>query len=164
MHGLVAEAFGALLSRLWVQNSNSGSSYSPREFKQVLARFAPAFSGYQQHDAQELLAFLLDGLHEDLNRILKKPYVEKPEWKGGDEEALVDLAKKSWEGYMLRNDSVIVDLFQGQYKSTLVCPDCQKVGLSGLSGPEADRVIGVIYVRPVHVPHPPAPHQEVIPP
>ena len=31
---------------------------------------------YQQHDSQELLTFLLDGLHEDLNRVKKKPYIE----------------------------------------------------------------------------------------
>jgi ubiquitin carboxyl-terminal hydrolase 4/11/15 len=31
------------------------------------------------------------------------------------------------KGYKKRNDSVIVDLFQGQYKSTLVCPECNKV-------------------------------------
>ena len=41
-----------------------------------MGRFAPQFSGYQQQDSQELLAFLLDGLHEDLNRIRKKPYIE----------------------------------------------------------------------------------------
>ena len=41
-----------------------------------VGRFAPQFSGYQQQDSQELLAFLLDGLHEDLNRVKKKPYVE----------------------------------------------------------------------------------------
>lgn len=41
-----------------------------------VGKFAPQFSGYQQQDSQELLAFLLDGLHEDLNRIKKKPYVE----------------------------------------------------------------------------------------
>jgi ubiquitin carboxyl-terminal hydrolase 4/11/15 len=126
MHGAVAESFGALLARLWVQNSSS-SSYSPREFKQTIARFAPSFSGYAEQDSQEFLAFLLDGLHEDLNRILKKPYVEKPEWEGGGSRELLELAQKSWEGYMMRNDSVIVDLFQGQYKSTLICPECSKV-------------------------------------
>lgn len=126
MQGAIAEAFGALLRRIW-SDSSTATSYSPREFKQTLQRFAPQFIGYQQHDSQELLAFLLDGLHEDLNRILKKPYVENPDWKGEGDKELVDLANLSWEGYLKRNDSVIVDLFQGQYKSTLVCPECEKV-------------------------------------
>ncbi len=52
------------------------SSVSPKRFKWQLARFAPQFQGYAQQDSQELLAFLLDGLHEDLNRIQNKPYVE----------------------------------------------------------------------------------------
>lgn len=126
MQGAIAESFGALLHRIW-DASGTSTSYSPREFKQVLQRFAPQFSGYQQHDSQELVAFLLDGLHEDLNRVIKKPYVEKPDWEGGGDLAIVEHARKSWDGYMLRNDSVIVDLFQGQYMSTLVCPECEKV-------------------------------------
>jgi Ubiquitin carboxyl-terminal hydrolase len=48
----------------------------------VLGRFAPQFSGFQQHDSQELLAFLLDGLHEDLNRVRKKEYIELSESNG----------------------------------------------------------------------------------
>lgn len=131
MGGAIAQAFGALLQRIWTPGSGS-TSYSPREFKQALQRFAPQFSGYQQHDSQELVAFLLDGLHEDLNRVLKKPYVEKPDWEGGGDKELVELASESWKGYMKRNDSVIVDLFQGQYQSTLVCPECSKVQLGCL--------------------------------
>ncbi|PCH44360.1 cysteine proteinase [Wolfiporia cocos MD-104 SS10] len=129
MHGAIAQAFGALLQRIWADNPIS-SSYSPREFKQALQRFAPQFSGYQQHDSQELVAFLLDGLHEDLNRVHQKPYVEKPDWEGDGDLDLVKLARTSWEGYMKRNDSVIVDLFQGQYQSTLVCPECNKVSIT----------------------------------
>lgn len=40
-------------------------------------RYAPNFAGYQQHDCHELVTFLLDGLHEDLNRVVKKPYIEQ---------------------------------------------------------------------------------------
>ncbi|TFY74055.1 hypothetical protein EWM64_g9957, partial [Hericium alpestre] len=129
MQGAIAESFGALLRRIWSPTSSS-TSYPPREFKSVLQRFAPQFSGYQQQDSQELVAFLLDGLHEDLNRVIKKPYVEKPDWEGGGDVELVKLAQESWEGYKKRNDSVIVDLFQGQYRSTLICPECQKVSIT----------------------------------
>lgn len=34
----------------------------------TIGKYAPRFNGFQQHDSQELLSFLLDGLHEDLNR------------------------------------------------------------------------------------------------
>ncbi|KIK95662.1 hypothetical protein PAXRUDRAFT_11300 [Paxillus rubicundulus Ve08.2h10] len=129
MGGAIAEAFGALLHRIWAKDSTA-STYSPREFKLQLQRFAPQFSGYQQHDSQELVAFLLDGLHEDLNRVLKKPYVGKPDWEDGGDLGLAQLAQKSWHGYMQRNDSVIVDLFQGQYQSTLVCPECKKISIT----------------------------------
>ncbi|KAG8996062.1 CSN-associated deubiquitinating enzyme Ubp12 [Tulasnella sp. JGI-2019a] len=125
--GELAKSYGGLLQSLF----NDGSySVAPRDFKMKIARHNPTFSGYMQHDTQELLAFLLDGLHEDLNRILKKPYVENPTWENGAELELCKLARDFWTGYKKRNDSVIVDLFQGQYKSTLVCPDCQKVSVT----------------------------------
>lgn len=79
MGGKVAEAFAALISALW---SGTYVSYSPYEFKKTIGTFAPQFRGDHQHDAQELLAFLLDGLHEDLNRIKDKPYVEVKESNG----------------------------------------------------------------------------------
>jgi uncharacterized UBP type Zn finger protein len=53
----------------------------PRGFKAKIAQFAPQFSGYAQHDSQEFLAFLLDGLHEDINRIQQKPYIEVRQWQ-----------------------------------------------------------------------------------
>ncbi len=48
------------------------SAVAPKDLKWMIGKFAPQFNGYSQHDSQELLAFLLDGLHEDLNKITKK--------------------------------------------------------------------------------------------
>ncbi|CAN0479139.1 unnamed protein product, partial [Discosporangium mesarthrocarpum] len=69
---------------------------------------------------------MLDALHEDVNRVLEKPYVEAPDeeaTRGLSNQALADGA---WERYMTRNRSVIVDLFQGQLKMECRCPVCDK--------------------------------------
>lgn len=39
-----------------------------QEFKECIERYAPQFVGQAQQDAQEFMAYLLDGLHEDVNR------------------------------------------------------------------------------------------------
>ncbi|GAA0164096.1 cysteine protease [Lithospermum erythrorhizon] len=119
-NGEIALEFGDLLKRLW---ESEGYPVAPRTFKSKISHFAPQFSGYNQHDSQELLAFLLDGLHEDLNRVKCKPYVEV---KDDDDLPDEEVADEYWQNHLARNDSIIVDLCQGQYKSTLVCPDCRK--------------------------------------
>ncbi|XP_006171026.2 ubiquitin carboxyl-terminal hydrolase 4 isoform X2 [Tupaia chinensis] len=124
MKGEIAEAYAELIRQMW---SGREAHVAPRMFKTQVGRFAPQFSGYQQQDSQELLAFLLDGLHEDLNRVKKKPYLELKD-ANGRPDAVV--AKEAWENHRLRNDSVIVDTFHGLFKSTLVCPECAKVSVT----------------------------------
>ncbi|KAB2010270.1 hypothetical protein ES319_D10G227000v1 [Gossypium barbadense] len=124
MVGELALAFGELLRKLWAPGR---TPVAPRPFKAKLARFAPQFSGYNQHDSQELLAFLLDGLHEDLNRVKHKPYVNSRDADGRPDEEVAD---EYWANHIARNDSIIVDVCQGQYKSTLVCPVCNKVSVT----------------------------------
>ncbi|KAL8146755.1 ubiquitin carboxyl-terminal hydrolase 5 [Apium graveolens] len=124
MVGELAVAFGDLLRKLWAPGRNS---VAPRPFKAKLARFAPQFSGYNQHDSQELLAFLLDGLHEDLNRVKHKPYLNSRDADGRPDEEVAD---EYWSNHIARNNSIIVDVCQGQYKSTLVCPACDKMSVT----------------------------------
>ncbi|KAF3785485.1 Ubiquitin carboxyl-terminal hydrolase 8 [Nymphaea thermarum] len=124
MDGELAVAFGELLRKLWAPGR---TPVTPQLFKSKLARFAPQFSGFNQHDSQELLAFLLDGLHEDLNRVKHKPYIESKDTPGRPDEEVAD---EYWANHLARNDSIIVDVCQGQYRSTLVCPVCSKVSVT----------------------------------
>jgi ubiquitin carboxyl-terminal hydrolase 4/11/15 len=39
-------------------------------------------------------------------------------------------SKEAWLKHLVRNESVIVDLFHGQYKSTLVCSECKRVSIT----------------------------------
>ncbi|XP_078727360.1 ubiquitin carboxyl-terminal hydrolase 15-like isoform X1 [Lampetra fluviatilis] len=124
MKGEIAKAYADLTKQIW---SGRYSYVTPRAFKTQVGRFAPQFSGYQQQDSQELLAFLLDGLHEDLNRILNKPYVELKDAEGRPDEVV---AREAWDNHQKRNNSIIVDIFHGLFKSTLVCPECSKVSVT----------------------------------
>ncbi|CAH1783519.1 unnamed protein product, partial [Owenia fusiformis] len=124
MKGEIAKSYAELIKTIW---SGKYSYTVPRNFKLAVGRFAPQFSGFQQQDSQELMAFLLDGLHEDLNRILKKPYIEQKDAEGKKDK---EVANEAWENYRKRNDSIIVDTLHGLLKSTLVCPDCSKVSVT----------------------------------
>ncbi|KXX75992.1 putative ubiquitin carboxyl-terminal hydrolase 12, partial [Madurella mycetomatis] len=130
-NGDVAKAYGRLLEEIY--KDPAPNSVAPRHFKSVIGRYAPAFSGYGQQDSQEFVGFLLDGLQEDLNRIKKKPYIEKPDSTDdmiNNPAAIREMAGKVWDITKKRDDSVIADLFTGMYKSTLVCPVCDKVSIT----------------------------------
>jgi Ubiquitin carboxyl-terminal hydrolase len=97
-------------------------SLTPKTFKESLGKFNEHFQGNEQHDAQELLAFLLGGLSEDLNRIVEKPYIEAPDSDGRPDSELADIW---WSNHLKREMSIIVALFTGQYKSLLTCRTCK---------------------------------------
>mmetsp|Transcript_27901 Transcript_27901/g.61219 ORF Transcript_27901/g.61219 Transcript_27901/m.61219 type:complete len:918 (-) Transcript_27901:2683-5436(-) len=116
--GLVATAYCGLLSDIW---SGDYCALAPRTLKKTIGIFAPQFNNIHQHDSQEFCGFLMDGLHEDLNRVKEKPYVEDLECRGmSDSKA----ALESWRRHLLRHDSIIVDHCQGMYRSHVTCPQC----------------------------------------
>jgi hypothetical protein len=60
-------------------------------------------------------------------KVINKPYTETVDTKGmSDKEA----AALAWSVHLKRNQSVIVDLFQGQLKSTLHCPRCNNISIT----------------------------------
>jgi len=129
------------------------SALSPTGLKRAIARFAPRFAGTAQHDAMELLAYLLDGLHEDMNRVRKKvPYVELPDTyfdsrpkkieveelsrlkrrqqRSSQQQYLDYVGADSRDVHRMRNDSIINDAFCGQFRSTCECPSCGRTSVS----------------------------------
>ena len=122
--GKLVIGFAKLIRQLWFDNKDS---IAPFHIKSIIAKFKKQFNNQEQQDSQELLSVLLDGLHEDLNRVKDKPLLPVLESNGSDDYAA---SKESWSNHLKRNQSIIVDLMHGLYKSTLQCPDCQKISVT----------------------------------
>ncbi|PVD18765.1 hypothetical protein C0Q70_21317 [Pomacea canaliculata] len=71
----------------------------------------------------------------------------------------VAAANKAWEDYNSKNNSIVVDTFQGQFKSTVVCSECSHVSVTyepfmylSLPIPHAmERQISVVFIRPCNL-------------
>ena len=136
--GKVAEAFGALMAALWAaadEDQAKGGRVAPSKalapsgLKNAVAAANAVFSGRRQHDAQEFLTCLLDLVHEDLNRVGKRRRLSSAseERSGGGGGADEVVAAKAWAGYLCSSKSIVVDLWQGQLRSSIVCTECGAV-------------------------------------
>lgn len=117
-------AYAKLINEMWNLNSNS---VAPQMFKRILGEYAPTFAGFGQHDSHECINSILDLLGEDLYRKGKKPYVQSEERPNQPE---AEAAKEAWNKHLLRNESIVTDLFHGQFKSTVCCSQCDRVSVT----------------------------------
>lgn len=114
----IAESYASLLDEARRAN---GSAIVPRALKDQISKVAPQFLGYGQQDAQEFLRFLLDGIHNELNRVTTKP----PYKEINCDKLPVDKQSEEWASYFkARDNSIITDLFEGQLCSRLECTSC----------------------------------------
>ena len=113
--GELACEFYMYLIKYW---TSTRDSFSPSSMKAIISKAKSSFSGWDQHDAQELLTYFLDSLHEDLNRVLIKPYSQMKDFKeGGDIKQFLNVA---YEMHTRRNQSALVDLFHGQFYTKII--------------------------------------------
>ena len=125
LNGRLANAYCSLLSDMWIDGSGRTA---PTQLKSVLGKRVARFSGYGQQDSCELLNWLIDLLHEDLNRVTKKPYIEMPDYHDGEGDD--EMSKLFWGSFLARNQSIIVDLMYGQLKSTVKCIECGNISIT----------------------------------
>uniref|UniRef100_A0A8C9A8W8 Ubiquitin carboxyl-terminal hydrolase 8 n=1 Tax=Prolemur simus TaxID=1328070 RepID=A0A8C9A8W8_PROSS len=118
--GEVAEEFGIIMKALW---TGQYRYISPKDFKVTIGKINDQFAGYSQQDSQELLLFLMDGLHEDLNKADNR---KRHKEENNDHLDDFKAAEHAWQKHKQLNESIIVALFQGQFKSTVQCLTCHK--------------------------------------
>jgi Ubiquitin carboxyl-terminal hydrolase/DUSP domain len=94
--GRLLEEFAELLRCMW---SAKLAEKSPTRFRTHLGKSNEQFACADQQDAQEFLNYMIDVLHEDSNRVRKKPYVEALEDIWVEQTTLSRVGEESWRRY-----------------------------------------------------------------
>lgn len=118
---LVSSQMAALV-RAMARGGNT--AVAPRGVKRSVGRRFPQFAGFSQQDAQELLVLLLDALHEDLNSVRRRKFVDLDAAHDFSSMLQAEIADIYWRYHRDRNRSFISEHFHGQLRSCVTCARC----------------------------------------
>ena len=125
----LTSAYLTVLENLW-QNKNI-KYYSPNQFKDVISEMNSLFAGIQANDSKDLILFLLETMHNELNLENKNinninnqdNYVDDIQAQYNYEMALKNFSNYFKEKY----NSIISTLFYGMFNSITCCQNCNVV-------------------------------------
>ena len=118
----LTDAYLNVLINSWL-NVNI-NNYSPNYFKQVISDMNPLFQGVQANDSKDLIIFLMEKMHNELNIPLNNLNLQQ-------NNAMINQydykeSFKSFKKYFENNyRSVISNLFYGFFDSIMSCKNCQ---------------------------------------
>ena len=113
-----------LVKNLWDEN-NVKKYYEPHDFKNKIGQKNPLFSGIAANDSKDLILFLFQEMHKELNKFDinsinfngdNNPMKDQTNEKGEYKHFLED--------YYSVNNSIIQKLFYGEQESISVCHNC----------------------------------------
>ncbi|PAV75367.1 hypothetical protein WR25_14848 [Diploscapter pachys] len=117
--GVISSVFSALMDIAW---GGQLVAFKPDRFLQLFAnQVNKTLADGHQHDASEFHLFLLDSLHEDMNRVISRKSFEQ-NYKGGED--IVANADDYARNNRLFSSSPVYDVFNLQTVSELSCSSC----------------------------------------
>ena len=121
--GKISKCYKKLLKNLWKKNLEKINTEIFRDI--FINHNEIRLTGFGQYDAGEFLIFLLEKLHNDLNRANggENEYIKMKEKLGNETES--QAALRWWKNHLRKNDSIIVDLFYGQLRNKIICDECK---------------------------------------
>ena len=118
----MANEYYKVLTNLWSDEKKNGD-YPPYDFKQAISEENPLFAGIQANDSKDLINFLLERFHQELN------YAKK---SNNDNEIVnvnqmdeMQTLKVFISDYFNSNQSIITDCFYGMLETKSKCTGCQ---------------------------------------
>ena len=110
-----------VLSNLWSEDKKKGD-YPPEDFKKALSEENPLFAGIQANDSKDLINFLLERLHQELNN---------PPGNNQNQNVIINQMNEMQtlnnfiQEYFGANKSIISDCFYGLVETKSTCTGCK---------------------------------------
>ena len=124
--GKLADEFAILVERMF-QEEWQESVVMPVGFRSALAEFLPQmrYDSDSMHDAYELLRWVVDSLHQEVNQgKLSVTFDTDVQISGRSDK---EIAAEMMERSLQRSRSIVYDLFGGQLKRRICCLKCNRV-------------------------------------
>ena len=115
----ISKALTTVIQNLW---NNNNTRYSPTEFKEIIGRYNSDFLNNEPNDSRELIQYLLETLHEELN-------ISKGEYPYQEDDDDTNWKKKfefEKDSFSYENNSIISKLFYGIIGTETFCYKCKQ--------------------------------------
>ena len=119
--GRISKEYYKLLNEVLINSRFSGKAYPPKDFNDLISKLNPQFSKYESNDAKDLIIYLFQEMHEELNYFGEKKLQKIPKCNQLIES---DAFNFFYEINSKRNFSIISYLFWGIVKQTTTCKGC----------------------------------------
>ena len=124
-----SKEFYEVLKRLWIkQYNNNNSNYSPTKLKEVISQMEPLFQGIAANDSKDLVNFILQQLHSELNLINKnnENNIDYNVINQTDEQGMLNYFLNDFQK---NNRSIVSDIFFGITETKTECLNCKRINL-----------------------------------
>ena len=99
----------------------TSNAFSPNEFKKVIGLYNPQFRSFDANDSKDLILYLLQSMHEELNYYGDKAYINIGQPNQLDRFMTFTFFNQT---YNWRNFSIISQIFYGTYENITKCKEC----------------------------------------
>ena len=121
----MSNAFHEVILNLW-NKINNGKSYAPHNFKNVLSELNPLFAGIAANDSKDLISFLLERFHQEIN-IIDTKNINDNMISNADQLNENKMFNIFSTDMMARYKSIISDLFYGILETKTQCTNCKRI-------------------------------------
>jgi ubiquitin C-terminal hydrolase len=105
---------------------------APNFFKKIIGKLNPLFEGNHAADAKDLIFFLLETLHKELNKKDNIPEQSNIDYVQLEKDSFFEqkMLEHFIKDYTEKNRSIISDTFYGIIRSTMMCNACNQIKYS----------------------------------